>query len=372
MQVTLKDFGISLWKNLCLLVAAAVLGGVLAGGGTCLFAKPTYTVTAKLYVYNEKANDGYISQGDLNVSKSLVDTCLIIAKSGPVLQKTLQQLQPAYPDMTVKEIEELLEGGALNATEVFFLSVTDPDGQKAIDIVNTVASFVPEELMRITKAATAETIEAATIPEESDWPWARNGVLGAVLGLAVCAIWVVIAGKLDQTVYGRRELEANFRIPVIGVMPGNEAEGYRLAAAYITAGNCGKIAVTSAVSGEGKSRCATNLAQMLTNMGKRVLLTDANALNTEGNFDYSILDTPAVLTAADAAVVATHVDGYIVSAVAGVSNVEKMKEAVRILEQLNVNILGLIVHNLDPETEKYGRYCRWNKRKISAGEEQKV
>jgi len=372
MQVTLKDIGISLWKNLRLLVIAAVLGGILAGGGTCLLVKPTYTPTAKLYVYNEKTNDGYLSQGDLNVSKSLVDTCLIIARSGLVLRETVQQLLPNYPDITVKEIEELLQGGAVNATEVFYLSVTDSDGQKAVDIVNTVADIIPGELMRITKAATAEIIEPAAIPEEYDWPWARNGLLGAVLGLVVCAIWVVIAGKLDQTVYGRRELEANFRIPVIGVIPGNETEGYRLAAACITAGKGRKIAVTSAIAGEGKDCCAMELTRMLTQMGKRVLLTEAGALNTEETFDYIILDTPAVLTSADAAVVATHVDGYILSAAAGVSDVEKMKETVRILEQVNANILGLIVHNIDPETEKYGRYCRWNKRKTGAGGEQKV
>jgi len=70
------------------------------------------------------------------------------------------------------------------------------------------------------------------------------------------------------------------------------------------------------------------------------------------------------LTAADAAVLSDRIDGYILSAVAGVSNVEKMKEAVRILEQLDANILGMVVHNTDPEIEKYGRYIRWRNKGI--------
>ena len=382
MQVTLKDIGIALWKNVCLLVAAAVVGGILAGGVTCLVVEPAYTATAKLYVYNEKANDGYISQSDLYVSKSLVETSLIIARSGPVLQETVQKLQPVYPDITVKEIEELLEGGAVNATEVLFLSISDPDGQKAADIVNTVAGLIPGELTRITKAAAAEIIEPATVPEEYDWPLVRNGVLGAALGLAVCAVYVVVASGMDRTVYGRRELNANFRIPVIGAIPGKVGrapvlleenpdpevtEAYRLAVAHmIRTENCRIISVTSAVSGEEKHCCARNLTKMLAQTGKRVLLMDADSLNKEPDlkaYDYVIVDTPALLTAADAAVLSSRVDGYILSASAGISDVEKMKEAVRLLEQLNANILGLVVHNVDPETEKYGRYIRWRKNK---------
>lgn len=387
MNITVKDIGISLWKNVCFLVTAAVLGGILAGGLTCLFVEPACTATAELYVYNEKADDGYISQGDLYVSRSLVETSLIIARSGPVLQETVQKLQPSYPDITVKEIEELLEGSAINATEVFSLSVTDPDGQKAADIVNAVAGFIPGELARITKAATAEIIEPAAVPEEYDWPLARNVVLGAALGFVVSAIYVVIAGEADRTVYGRRELEVHFRIPVIGAVPGKigrkpvmidnktdpgVTDAYRLASAHIVhAENCKKIAVTSAVSGEGKSCCAKNLTKMLTQTGSRVLLIDGASLNGETGlektaqaYDYIILDTAALLTAADAAVLSDHIDGYILSAVAGVSNVEKMKEAVRILEQLDANILGMVVHNTDPEIEKYGRYIRWRNKGI--------
>ena len=46
MNVTLKDVGFSIWKNLRLLIVAALLGGILAVGMTCLVVKPTYTATA--------------------------------------------------------------------------------------------------------------------------------------------------------------------------------------------------------------------------------------------------------------------------------------------------------------------------------------
>ena len=405
MNVTLKDVGFSIWKNLRLLIVTALLGGILAVGMTCLVVKPTYTATAKLYVYNEKANDGYLSQGDLSVSKSLVDTCLIIARSTPVLQEAVEKLQPTYPDITVQEIGELLKGSSINETEVFFLSVTDPDGQKSADIVNAVAGLLPDELTRITKAATAQIIESAALPEEYNWPMVRNALLGGVVGLLACAVFVVVASKLDATVYGRRELTDTFRIPVIGAIPGklgnapvmldkkadpSVTEAYRLASAHLMAASCKVIAVTSTVSGEGGACCAINMAKTLTQAGKRVLLIygdivkpdlpDVDVLHTnvselklsdlaQNGYDIILLLTPPLLSAADGAVLAKQVDGFLLSTVAGISNVEKMKEAVRILEQLDATILGLIVHNEDPYTEKYGRYIRWKKK--YAGEEPK-
>ena len=397
MNITMKDIGIFLWKNLGFIVIAAILGAVLAADITCSFVAPEYTATAKLYVSNEKSNGGYISQGDLAVSKSLVDTCLILAESTPVLEEAVQKLAVSYPEISVKEVAKCLTGGSIRNTEAFSLSATDPDRQKAADIVNTVVELLPGEIMRVTKAASVEIIEIAGVPEEDDysWPVVRNGALGGFVGLLAAVGFVVVSGIMDTTVYGRKELERHFRIPVIGAIPGRigrkpvmldkktdpgVTETYRLAAAHIVhAKNCRKIAVTSAVSGEGKSCCAKNLTKMLTQTGSRVLLMDGASLNREPGleetaqaYDYIILDTAALLAAADAAVLSEHIDGYILSAVAGVSNVEKMKEAVRILEQMNANILGMVVHNVDPETEKYGRYCRWRKRKTGAGEGQKV
>ena len=50
MNITMKDIGIFLWKNLGFIVIAAILGAVLAADITCSFVAPEYTATAKLYV----------------------------------------------------------------------------------------------------------------------------------------------------------------------------------------------------------------------------------------------------------------------------------------------------------------------------------
>lgn len=464
MNLTVKDVFLALWHSILLIVIASLVGMITFGGFTYCFVNPEYTATAKLYVYNEKNDDRYITTGDLTVSKSLVDTYLIIIRSNPVLERVADTLRGTYPALTAKKINAMLAGSAINETEAFYISATSQNRQMAADIINEIVEIVPDEIIRIVKAASVEVIEEAKVPDMDDyhWPIARNAFVGFAVGFILSCGYILLANSMDTTVYGRNEIINNFKIPVIGIIPPHEetvsktkkrgknperrlnvlahrfilnentsfavSEAYRMARTNIfylpTKDSCKKIVIASAVASEGKSTCGINISKTLAQAGKKVLLIDADMrrpriaqylaidkqeglseylagicdnadivknadlgfdIIVSGNvssssaellatprvstlldecskhYDYIMIDTPPVNVVTDATVLADKIDGYLLSVRAGFSNVDDIKQMVHSLEQVDAKILGIILENVDPKTEMYGKYSRYGK-----------
>ena len=464
MNLTVKDVFLALWHSILLIIIASLIGMAAFGGFTYCFVNPEYTATAKLYVYNEKNDDRYITTGDLTVSKSLVDTYLIIIRSNPVLERVADTLRGTYPALTAKKINAMLAGSAINETEAFYISATSQNRQMAADIINEIVEIVPDEIIRIVKAASVEVIEEAKVPDMDDyhWPIARNAFVGFAVGFILSCGYILLANSMDTTVYGRNEIINNFKIPVIGIIPPHEetvsktkirgknperrlnvlahrfilnentsfavSEAYRMARTNIfylpTKDSCKKIVIASAVASEGKSTCGINISKTLAQAGKKVLLIDADMrrpriaqylaidkqeglseylagicdnadivknadlgfdIIVSGNvssssaellatprvstlldecskhYDYIMIDTPPVNVVTDATVLADKIDGYLLSVRAGFSNVDDIKQMVHSLEQVDAKILGIILENVDPKTEMYGKYSRYGK-----------
>lgn len=79
------------------------------------------------------------------------------------------------------------------------------------------------------------------------------------------------------------------------------------------------------------------------------------------NYDYIIIDTPPVNVVTDATVLADKINGYLIAVRAGFSNVDDIKQMVHSLEQVDAKILGIILENVDPKAEMYGKYSRYGK-----------
>jgi capsular exopolysaccharide synthesis family protein len=72
-------------------------------------------------------------------------------------------------------------------------------------------------------------------------------------------------------------------------------------------------------------------------------------------FDRVIVDSPPVGVVADAAVMSTHVDGTVLVLKAGRTSREVARKAVRQLRDVNANILGAVLNDLD--LHKYGQHA---------------
>jgi len=80
---------------------------------------------------------------------------------------------------------------------------------------------------------------------------------------------------------------------------------------------------------------------------------------TEG-YDLVIIDTPPLLAASDAAIVATLADGVVVVLRAGSTETAAAQQPMQQLRALNVRIVGAILNDPDSQIAKYGAYYQYS------------
>ena len=147
--------------------------------------------------------------------------------------------------------------------------------------------------------ADARIVSDARPPERGSGPSRRLIVaLAALLGLALGALAALLAEAVDQTVRTGAQVERLFSVPHLGSLPrarrlrgqrpwqapDAEGKGDRrlveslrdLRAAVLLDGRAAVLGVTSAASDEGKSTAAALLAWSLSEIGRRVILVEAD------------------------------------------------------------------------------------------------
>lgn len=299
----------------------------------------------------------------------------------------------------------------------------------------------------------ARVIAAAITPEDPVAPrkalYLVTGILlGSMLALATALI-LEATDKSIKTVDAARNL---FGFTLLGVIPSIKksekialrnpdlerstpeivvrdfphspfTQAYRMLQANLKFLNSDKqlkvIVVTSSVPGEGKSTVCANLAVAMAQLGRKVLLVDADMhrpvqdkiwelpnhlglsniivgqteartaikkitanlhVLTSGvippnpmalldsqrmaslveifsaNYDYTIIDTPALNTAADAAIVGKMTDGVLLVVRPGVVDSVSANRAKEFLQQSGQHVLGQVLNGFVPDNEPHSYY----------------
>lgn len=463
MELTLKDILHTLKNGIVIIIVVSILCMAGLGAYTYFFVKPEYTATARMYVYVEDSEQNMsISANNVAVSKSLVDTVLVILESKPVLEQVKEELAKKnsdfYSKVSIKQLRTALDGEPVNKSETITLTATTTSAVASAEILNALVDVAPSGIKNVIKSASVETIERADVPTKANWPVVRNAILGLLLGAAVTIIFLIFKSMIDNVLHGYGDLSKRFEYPALGVVPQNEnaikgvsarqrnsrtvahavfggkflidedtpfpiIEAYKAARTNVfylpIEDRCKKLAFTSAISGEGKSINSVNLAVLLAQAGKKVLLIDADmrkpkvkaylglsnetglseylagivdapeirksekygfdvissgksskssvellvtsrmpALikSMEEKYDYIIIDTPPVNLVTDAVAISDLVSGYILSVRADYTRIDEMNKVLESIKQVNGRVFGFMLVGINPKTDTYGKY----------------
>ena len=303
-------------KHFWLILLCAAIGfGFMYWQGTS-HKVDSFTASGTMYVYNGNpnlVNYGYTSTSDLNSAVKLLDTYMVVVKSNKVLDAVAERLSADYPGITPTYIGSTLSMGSVSETGVLRVRCKTDEPQKSADICNAVLDVAPAEIIRVVSAGSIEIIDYATAPKSPDGYKATTDYLfGAIAGAAVAIGFLTILFLFDHKVHDTKELNENYAFPILASLrrlqesdekhsvfrlsentPMDLVEGYaklRMNLLYVLAAKeKHTMIVTSAVSGEGKSTIAANLAISVALSGKRVLLVDADMRRACQNriFNYS-------------------------------------------------------------------------------------
>lgn len=426
---------------------------------------PSYTANASMYVYITVEN-GSVSS-DLASSLKYVYTISIIINSDTVLDRVIDRLDL---DITADQLRKGLQVDSVNETEVLSVSFSCADALLAQTIVNAITEEAPAEIERIIEAASAKIVDKAKLPQH---PNSANTLiktfLGAAIAFALSCFGFVVVSVLDTRIGTEEELSEQTSMPVFGSVPASEddnnskkkrflpfskskklsdkfqthnpntllsaSSSFVLKESYNTIRTnmlfttqddpCPTIAVTGATADVGKSTVCLNIAIAFAQLGKKVLLLDADLRNPtlhkllglnngagmsellagiskecvpsdtgipnlsiltagavppnptellfsprftkllnllKSHFDYIFIDTPPVNIVTDATMLAERISGYIFVARSMQSTTCQIEFAIKAIQQVNGKICGFVLNDVDAKLQpSKSKYGKYGK-----------
>lgn len=309
-----------------LVILVAVLCAAIAFGGSHWLLTPQYQASAMFYVNNSAyaVNDSQsISSGDLATSRGLVNSYMVILNTRETLNEVIEY---ADVDLTYGQLSGMVKAESVEKTEMFRVTVTSPDPQEAHRIANAIADVLPDRIGSIIDGSSAEVVDWAVVPRVPSSPnYVKNTEIGFLVGMLLTVAVVVLMEIRNTTIRSEDDIELVCTHPILAQVPdmrsngksqshyygygenkkkkkpakakgkadqhkgdyigGNvsfvAAEAYKrlrtkLQFSFADEGNCRIIGLSSALSGEGKSLTAVNLAYTLAQLNKRVILLDCD------------------------------------------------------------------------------------------------
>ena len=167
-------------------ILVSVLCASIAWGCTYFFVTPQYQATTMLYINNNGGDASQkISNSDLVTSRGLVDSYLVILKTRETLNEIIDY---AGVDLSYKQVGGMISAAAVNETELFRITVTNPNPQQAEKLANAVAYVLPKQIGEIIDGTSAKIVESAVVPAAPSSPsYPKNTVIGFMIGFLLMA-----------------------------------------------------------------------------------------------------------------------------------------------------------------------------------------
>lgn len=217
MEINLKQVWDFVKPRAWMIALCAVLGAVIAFVYTSFFVTPMYISTAKVYVYNNDRQNMQISAGDLNASQQLIKTYIAIMQSDNVMQKVADEVNLGY---SAGQIRSMFSASEVNETEIFKISIRNPNPEHAQKIVAAILKVSPEPIKRTVKAGSVEIVDGASLPKTPASPNVpKSVVIGFLLGAILCAGVLVLFNVLDRRIHSDEDISDMYAFPILGIIP---------------------------------------------------------------------------------------------------------------------------------------------------------
>ena len=218
-EIDLMRLLAALWRRIWVIGLAVVLSGVVTLGCTYFFVTPLYKSSALMYVNNSSFSVGStsISLADLNASKSLVDTYIVILKTRISINEIIKR---ANVDYTYEQMIDKITAESVESTEIFRINVIDPNPETATRIANTITEVLPDRVADIMDGSSVRTVDFAVVPAAKDSPsLARNTAVGMLIGLLLSSAVLIIMELMDDQIHSQEYLTDTLGGSILAVIP---------------------------------------------------------------------------------------------------------------------------------------------------------
>lgn len=215
LEIDLVELMYRLLEKVKWIIAAALVGMLIAGVITKFFVTPTYEATSKLYVQERK--DKVVDLSAINLSTQLAADYVQVFNNWHVHESVIRSLDLPY---TYKQIQRMLTITIPEDTRIIEITVTSKDPQEAYDIAMAYARVAPAFIEAKMETSRPNVFEEARIPTKPSAPNTKlNIAIGTFLGAAAAVAVIFIQFVSDDRVRNAEILQKRLGLATLGMMP---------------------------------------------------------------------------------------------------------------------------------------------------------
>ncbi len=225
-EIDLLEILFNIFQRFWIVIMVTVVFALVTAVYTFFFVTPLYKSVATVYVIT-KQNADMITNTDLQTSTSIVNDVLVLVKSRPIIEETLNDVDIEGVDY--KTLYNAIDVESPEDTRFMNITVTFPDAYQAEQLVNALARISVEQMEDVLDVKSASIVEEGSIPVTPSSPnLLMNTVLGGVVGfLLACAVIALLVVTNDR-IRSADDMERTLRLHCLGAIP--EGKDFKSAA----------------------------------------------------------------------------------------------------------------------------------------------
>lgn len=208
MEIDLKEIMYILWKKLWVILLCAVIGASSLGAYNTLMTVPTYSASSTIYVLTKQ-----ISGINLTLSAQLTKDFAILAKSRPVVEKVVDELEL---DMSYEELVRCVSVNNPEDSQLLTITATTTEPKLSRDIANAMADSVASRIAEVMMTDEPTIAENAVTPKKANEGGMMKSVfLGGVLGAILAAGAIFLLHLFDDTIKNEEDVKKYLGVEVL-------------------------------------------------------------------------------------------------------------------------------------------------------------
>ena len=217
-ELSLHDLVAIFLPKLWIIVIVALVFSFATMIYSAFFKAETYTASTEMYVYK---NEQAVTGSDIAVAQAMLPNYKRALFGNEFLGiVSLQLLDDGY-NISASSLKGMLSFSTPTDTKYFIISVTTGSPELSYKIAQLIEEKAPEFIRD--RQRDALYITPGDSPKYTETPNSKNTFrnslvaffIGAVLSVAI--IWLI--SVFDFLIRDKKKLEANFEVPVLGVIP---------------------------------------------------------------------------------------------------------------------------------------------------------
>lgn len=199
-------------KHFKMLIVWTLLAGVLGFVVAQFVVVPKYTATTEILVNQKHTSDNNgqaynNQQADIqmiNTYKDIITNQVILNKVSRELNstRTAREYGRSY-NMPVAKLKDAIKISTQQNSQVFSVAVKTDDPNLSAATANIIARVFRQQIKKIMSVNNVTIVSRATAPDSPSFPNVKLFTLaGAVLGLLLSAIYLIVKELMDTTIKG--------------------------------------------------------------------------------------------------------------------------------------------------------------------------